>query len=225
MRMDNPWRELPGAPDFVLPSDAALVDGFNQRARDRTRIRLELLPEPFLGNLDAPIVLLNLNPGFSEYDHLFHNSALGRELITRNLVHESLEFPFYLLDPRAETAPGSGWWRQRLRQFVDAVGRIEAAHRILCIEYLPYHSARYDSQLDRVALPSQEYSRLLVRQAMERDAYFVHMRKKNSRWFEWIPELETYPHSATVKNHQRPFISRGNLPEHFDELVAIAKAF
>lgn len=222
--MDNPWQELPSMPDFVLPPDAALVDAFNLRATERSKLRLELLPEPYLGNSNAPIVLLNLNPGFSEYDHLFHNSELGKELITRNLGHDSLEYPFYLLDPRAESAPGSGWWRQRLREFFEAAGRPEVARCVLCIEYFPYHSTRYDGRLDRIALPSQEYSRHLVRQAMERGAFFVHMRQKNSCWYQWIPELEDYPRSAIVKNHQRPFISRGNLPDHFDELVAIAEA-
>lgn len=181
-----------------------------------------LLPEPFLGRVGAPIVLLNLNPGFHKQDHLFHSSETGNALIRSNLNHLPMNYPFYLLNPQTESATGSHWWRQRLRPLIEAAGRIGIANCVLCIEYFPYHSTKYGGRLDRITIPSQEYTLDLVRQAMERDAFIVHMRSRNSRWFQRILQLEHYPRSAVVKNHQKPFISRGNLPDDFDTLVKIA---
>lgn len=64
--MENPWKHLPGQPPYVLPADAPAISSFNQGVSDEHQIRLELLPEPYLGDPDAPIILLSLNPGFSE---------------------------------------------------------------------------------------------------------------------------------------------------------------
>ena len=60
--MNNPWRHLPDIPPFVLDSDRRAIEEFNASASADTHVHLDLLPEPFLGNKDAPVVLLNLNP-------------------------------------------------------------------------------------------------------------------------------------------------------------------
>ncbi len=62
-------RDLPVEPPFVLPSDADAVARFHAgEPAPEHRLHLELFPEPFLGRSDAPVVLLNMNPGFSERD-------------------------------------------------------------------------------------------------------------------------------------------------------------
>jgi hypothetical protein len=57
-------------PPYVYAMDNLAVDAFNAHARDEHRIHTDVLPEPFLGRKDAPIVLLNLNPGFDERANL-----------------------------------------------------------------------------------------------------------------------------------------------------------
>ena len=61
--MDNPWGQLPEQAPYVLPADATAVESFNRRARDNHILHTEKLPEPYLGDPTAPIVLLNLNGG------------------------------------------------------------------------------------------------------------------------------------------------------------------
>ena len=53
---DHPWHRRPRADPFVLPEDAERVTAFAP-ASDDFRLHLDLLPEPFLGSRDAPVVL------------------------------------------------------------------------------------------------------------------------------------------------------------------------
>ena len=64
----NPWPALSYEPPFVLHEDLHPVLQFNARATGRTRLELDLLPEPFVGRVEAPVVLLTLNPGVSDDD-------------------------------------------------------------------------------------------------------------------------------------------------------------
>jgi hypothetical protein len=71
--MDNPWRNLSREQPFVLEGDKSRILLFNNKVKDEHKIHLELLPEPYLGNPESEIVLLNLNPGFSIDDFKFHH--------------------------------------------------------------------------------------------------------------------------------------------------------
>lgn len=64
--MQNPWLDLPRTPPYVLPIDAEAVARFNESAKDHGRLLLELLPYPRLGDPNAPIVLMSLNPDLSD---------------------------------------------------------------------------------------------------------------------------------------------------------------
>lgn len=64
--MDNPWTHLPPRPPHVLLSDLSAIVASNQRVGGDHQLHTELLLEVFLGDLLAPIVLSNLNPGFSD---------------------------------------------------------------------------------------------------------------------------------------------------------------
>src|SRR2546426_11104649 len=120
--MRNPWLDLPHTPPFVLAGDMAAVGVFNTTATDAVRIHGELLPEPFLGDPQAPIVLLGLNPGFSPEDALHHADPTFANLLRRNLAHSPSDFPFYLLNPQI-SGPGQRWWEQRLARLLAVVPR------------------------------------------------------------------------------------------------------
>ena len=101
--MQNPWVTLPATPPYVFPDDAEAIGRFNKTADDSYRYHLDILPEPFLGRPDAPVVLLNLNPGYSGDEERFHHlDDYFRETALANLAHREQEYPFYFLD-RAET--------------------------------------------------------------------------------------------------------------------------
>ncbi len=69
--MRNAWRDLPETAPFVLACDKQGIVDFNHKAKPEHKIHLGLLPEPYTGNPEAKIMLLNLNPGFYERNEKF----------------------------------------------------------------------------------------------------------------------------------------------------------
>lgn len=72
--MPSPWDDLPDERPWVLPDDRPYVDAFNRHMKKNQDyvIDLDLFPEPCLGNRQAPVVVLNRNPGIGESDRLVH---------------------------------------------------------------------------------------------------------------------------------------------------------
>jgi hypothetical protein len=90
--MDNPWVEIkPKMKSYILKKDAKKLEELKKTCQ----FRLELLPEPFLGSLDAPVVLLNLNPGYNKNDIIFHKQKLFQQLSLANLRQINSEYPFF----------------------------------------------------------------------------------------------------------------------------------
>jgi hypothetical protein len=73
--MQNPWLTLPLSPPYILAEDDLAISAYNRIFHDKGKkeqaIYREAFPEPYCGNPQAPILLLNLDPGYSERIHLF----------------------------------------------------------------------------------------------------------------------------------------------------------
>lgn len=219
----NPWLELPLSPPFVLPVDREIVDKFNKGRFGRGRnvdhlLRTgSILPEPFVGRHDAPIVLLSNNPGWGDNGEGRSNPAF-MELMRGNLRHEQCDCPFVFLDPSYEGG-GKEWWTKKLRPAFENMQfrPMKAAQLFLNVTFFPYPSIRFGHA--KIAVPSQEYGFHLVRKAIERDAVIVFLRQK-ATWLRPIPELAEHKGAYQVNNTQAPFLSRGNLPAAgFDAIV------
>jgi hypothetical protein len=161
----NPWTDLPGRPPYVLECDRTSIERFNTIASDQHRIRLEIVPEPFLGEPSAPVVLLNLNTGFVESDKVVHLGSVFNEAARANLEHRHEACPFYLLDPALPSSPGRGWWMKKLRALIAARSLETVATRVFVVEIHGYHSKQFSRKL---RLASQDYSRALVIRALKR---------------------------------------------------------
>lgn len=135
--MQNPWVHLSSRAPYVLPSDRRFVDMFNDRASPGLHIDTTLLPEPFVGRPDAPVVLLGLNPGWGPSDAEAHRRSVFRKRVFACLRHEISDAPFYYLTPGAD-GPGERWWRRSLRRLLEDVSRETLARHLLCVEYFPY---------------------------------------------------------------------------------------
>ena len=214
--IDNPWVGLPAIPPFVLPEDLKSVARFNESAKDETRIHVDLLPEPFIGRLDAPIVLLSLNPGYSEGDSECHRDPLFRRLSLDNLRQRPMEHPFFLISPDIQ-APGRRWWEKKLAGLLRLAPRDVVARRLLCVEYFGYHSRRFAHA--GLSLPSQDFAFQLVRDAVRRRAIIVLMRSRKL-WFSKVTELAEYTRLIELGNVQNPTVSPGNCRGRFDEIAS-----
>jgi hypothetical protein len=212
--IDNPWRRLPNQPDFVLPEDHDQVIEFNRCATPEGYFHLNLIPEPFLGLPDAPVVLLGLNPGYTDEDDAHHKDPAFVARSRANLLHRESQYPFFLLDP-AITAPGAAYWKAKLRRLTEKFGAETIARHTLCVEFTPYHSVGF--RHERLKLPSQQYSFDLVRQAVSRGAVIVIMRGKRF-WVAAVPELLDYGRLFGLNSWQAAYISPGNCPTGFERI-------
>lgn len=213
--MDNPWLALPETAPYVLPEDHRQIAAFNRTADEATLVRLNMMPEPFLGNPHAPVVLLGLNPGFSPNAQRNENAeflALSRG----NLHHAGGEYPFYLLTPRLEV-PGRLWWEGKLAHLIRAKGLRAVAQGVQCVEYFPYHSTRFAHR--KLSVPSQQYSFALVRSAVARGAVIVIMRSEKL-WRAALPELEHYRRCYALQNPQNVVVSPNNCPDGYATVLA-----
>lgn len=218
--IENPWARLPAGQPFVLSEDRQALESFNRTAPPHLQLRLEHLPEPFLGRPDAPVVLLGLNPGYDERDDHWHNLPEFAARSRANMVHGPLDYPFYLLDP-AHPTPGHDWWRKKLRALIERTSLMAVARNVLCVEFFPYHSLSYGH--DGLRVPSQYYSFDLVRRAMARGAVLVRMRAE-ARWFRAVPQLASYERLRRCTSVQNPTISHRSLPDGFEEIVGLVRA-
>jgi hypothetical protein len=213
--VQNPWLSLPETPPFVLVDDKHIIS----EVKPHYQIHLEILPEPYTGNPDANIILLNLNPGFYDRNEKFVlGDAYFQKTSRANLAYAWQEYPFYLLDPGNSRSPGYEWYRKKFRRLIDQFGLKKVAKEICVIEYFPYHSEKKIGR--RFRIPSQAYSFYLVQEAMRRNALIILMRSRKE-WQEAVPGLKSYHNYYVLINPRNPAISQNNCPDGFPEILKI----
>jgi hypothetical protein len=147
--MQNPWHALPGYPPYLLMPDQRAVLAHNERVPEVLQVKHNVLPEPYLGRPDAPVLLLNLNPGYTEEDIAFYRQTNVRHLWRKNLLHEKMEYPFWLLDPTLDPEVGGArWWRQKLRELIETAGlkrcHRHVLYRVVSLSFTALCAARRD---------------------------------------------------------------------------------
>jgi hypothetical protein len=206
----NPWLTVPSVPPYWLPCDYERIRAYNAKHPNECyKVQDKVLPEPLIGKMTAPVVLLNLNPGFDDRNTEEHARTEFQALIRNNYSQGEAAFPFYHLDPRFQSG-GRQWWEKKLSQLIDMRGREQVAQKILCIEYFPYHSWQFNHASLEVS--SQVFGFDLASSAIARNAVVVIMRSK-ARWLEKIPGLKGYPRAFTLNSSQNVVVSRRNFPE------------
>lgn len=213
----NPWLDIKGPPYI-----ASVDKGFEQELRDH-HFELDVLPDPFLGNLQfAKVVCLLKNPGFQIGD-----VKKAKQYFVPNrdsLIHKS-KTPFYVLNKNHKESGGYNYWRNKILKkiFMDCeecgMVELEVMKRIstnlMCIQYFPYHSTKWNGA---PKIESQQYSFSLVRKAIVMKKNIVLMRCE-SLWLQAVPELR----GKYVRTHspQNPVLTPVNLGEN--EYTAIKK--
>ena len=210
--MRNPWKYLPTSGDRVLAEDAPTVRAFNASASLDTRLRLNLLPEPFVGSRrSARVLWLQLNPGFDGQEAHWHRRAEYSDCVTACLAEKPIEHPFYFLDPRWESSPGGEWYTKRLRFVRDALDERSAkclSRHLMCVDFVPYHSRRYPDI--PVTLPSQRFGFELVRGAIAAGRVIV-VGRGARLWRVAVPELADYQLAFELKNPRSAYLSERGL--------------
>ncbi len=213
MNRSNPWAQVPSRAPFVLEPDLLHVQQFNRTAPEKYRIEDRLLPEPFFGPLDAPVVVLLQNPGVSKDDFAHHQKATFARALRQDLALSSERRHFHLLDPTR--GPGHVWWTSACRDLLIAHDAVQVASKMLALEYFPYHSRQFAH--GHLRLPSQEFTFSLLRDAIARKALIVCMRG-HREWLGAVPELGSHKNLIHSNSKRTSHLSRNNL-DKFDRLV------
>jgi hypothetical protein len=215
---DNPWQQLPSRPSFVLPRDEVIVRKFNCQASIDYRLVIDdLLPEPFLGDPTAPVILLSNNPGIGKRWKLRQDLGFMTRMRDAICCLKFTKYPFIYLDPQFHDI--GGWWRQKLKCLLLKFGDEIVARSVCNVVYFPYPSRRFRHR--RCELPSQEFGFGLVRTSVERGAVIVLMRKGQLRlWQEKVTGLTGYRNLIVLHNSQMPAISPKNCdPGDYEKVV------
>ena len=225
--MINPWLNFDfeaaeKARKYVHALDEVAVSSYNQKTKnEKHRLQTHMLPEPWVGNLDAPVVVLQANPraSDSEVNPDWQPHQLQLEAARKTLYQEDMDFPLYWLDPRLSETEGAKWSQGNLKWLINEASFEQVANRILLIETHAYHSKNFDPKVNN--LKSQEFTKYLLRESIKRNSLIIVLRQKNY-WYSQVPELEEYVKTGEVfgvRNVQRAFLSPGNLGEGFDKIL------
>lgn len=108
--LSNPWHALPQHPEYLLEVDAPFVLSHNALRNETHRFQLHVLPEPFMGLLHAPVVLLNLNPGYVPQDVADYGSDRRSSMMRESTVHglEDDDAFYFLSDEFSNLTPAAG---------------------------------------------------------------------------------------------------------------------
>ena len=178
---ENPWGLLPASPPYVLPDDAAHVRAFNKKVGQASNHFLHIdriVPEPFVGDKKARVVLLSNNPGLSDKESSSeYYSPSFMDKMRMNLRHEPANYPFLFI-ASDHTGRGRQWWDRKLKCLLMTFLREIVARSILNVTYFPYPSRNFGHS--GLGVPSQRYSFSLVQDAVKRGAVVVLMRREGT---------------------------------------------
>ncbi len=187
----------------IASLDKDAIYRYNIGASDAFRLRIELGPSAFEGNVDsAPIVLLLANPGFDDTSTA-HDHAFSRE-----------GWPLSGLNPDAP--PGlREWWWARLRTLIELRGAQRVAAKVACLQVTPWASTKFDRTLH---LPSRTLMLEAASSCASRGAIMIVMRAE-SLWLE-AAALASSSNRYRVRSWRSSYVTKGNLdPVAWDRVV------
>lgn len=182
-KVENPWMGVLES-NIFLERDKKIIERFNLNLKQKLNIKLEdhdyyihpdLLPEPYMGNPDANVILLFANPGYGKNERTDYGILGFKEAIINNLTHSKSKYPYYYLNPdfrhpssneELKYTDGGKWVRQRMGEIIDEIGAEALSQKIFTIQLHPYHSARFKPLKE--SFEGYEYAMSLFGNAIEK---------------------------------------------------------
>jgi hypothetical protein len=152
---DNPWLDL--VEEIVDNSykplnknihieDQKYIDEFNSMAKEDYIYHLEILPEPFLGNvLDSEVAILTLNPGYvkqkntEEYEELNENKKI--EFVKDQCKSMSLQSSEFISTNSNRNSISDYYWDKKTKELRSKFK--DANSKIALIQYIGYTSYKF----------------------------------------------------------------------------------
>lgn len=217
--MENPWSDFFESEHMVHPDDEQIIKEHNESVDRRYQFLLHLAPEPWVGNINSPLVVLYANPGATEFDLTGKTQYKAQEINSFariNLRQEPSLFPHFFFSPKLEGTQGQKWYFKTFKGLLEKVSPLDISNKLLTCEIAPYHSKNWKQPT--VKIPTQSYTEYLVKEAMERRAVIL-IHRGSKYWLEQIELLNRYPLAFRPNSAQNPYVSKGNYPKAFDFIL------
>lgn len=160
--MTNPWLQIPTTPPYQLEMDKDVIRLFNSEFRNTTHeVETSLYPEPYIGDLKAPVYVLTTNPSVGDNDHIVHSKSEYIRYFQENILQTVVNSPFLYLNPEFKGTDGYTWWAGKIKAMIMDVGIEHLAKNICGVPFFPYHVKQYKQLPQKTYkgfLPSQKYT-------------------------------------------------------------------
>lgn len=169
-------------------------------------IQLNTLPEPYTGDPESNVYLLNMNPGRrdEEFEKIECN-RLKYELLTKLTLSHQLKHSMWY---HMKGHDGYSWIKNKTNQLLKET----LYPRFFMIEYFPYHSEKGFEFPEY--LPSYQYTNSILKRWFERpteNRFFIILRN-DEKWLRRINKIEVSQLCpAVLKNKQNVSLTRNNI--------------
>ncbi len=214
--MNNPWTNLNSESPYTHSQDEQLITLFNANASELTKLRIDSIPDHFIGDVfNAKVIALLLNPGHADSDLVWQANFAFRECMFKNLLHKEMTYPFYPLDPRFKDSGAGRWWFSKLSPILKNVALEKVSKKFAAVEWFPYHSVSFKAS--KVIFPSQTYGFTLVQKAIDSGKIIVVMRSLKL----WRTSVVFKENPIVIRNPRNPVLSSKNLGEEaFNKIIS-----
>ncbi len=251
-KVENPWTGMNG-PNYYTENDKKIIEAFNEKTEEAFKefckkgnphfIDIDLLPEPYMGNPKANIILLYSNPGISssKTEKNEHKVEKFKSFLIKNLTHEPVEYPYYYLNPDFEETAGGVWIMDRIREIFEILldeikdkrkVQLLLSNNFFTLQLHPFHSREFQPINNSFSMDA--YTIQLFMDAIERVEKEEALMICTRSYVEWNKvyqkkegtkkNLEDIPNFIRTKNARSPYLTLGNLGEaNFNKLIAKLK--
>lgn len=219
----NPWENLINKNGlFYLENDYDNImqnnDDYGDDLENDYYVDLRYVPEPFIGNINAPIYFLLANPGRINNDEELELENLEDNFINdsiSNLKHVTIDYPFLYLNPDFQHTSGAKWWNTCLNPIITYlnINREEFSAKFFAVEIYGYHTKKFNSRFvnKNLFLPSINYTISLIQNAI-RENKLILIGRSVRKWFNLVDGLSSYKSCFFVANNRQMEISEYTIP-------------
>jgi len=228
---ENPWLDLAEEikensykplKENIHIEDKNCIDEFNCSVNEEYKYHLEILPEPFWGNVfEAEIVILTLNPGYvyeknyGEYEQLSEEGKI--KFVKGQCDSMSLKSEEFIPSDFYRNSLSDFYWDRKTKKLRAEFKN--ANSRIALIQYVGYTSCKFKNlppkitrkiyHLEDDILHTQKFTVRLVKYMMQQNRIIVIARNKNL-WFNAVEGLDRYEKLIVLDNYRNTSITPNN---------------
>ncbi len=229
--------------NLVCDADLPMLEEFNSTAKEDYKYKLNVPVYPWYGNpLRAKVIVLSLNPGYVERE-----STIARVLMNlpdrytegyAEHLRTMIKFQCYNFLPDDSGLSGmtyrdlanlhqNWYWEDRLRKaFVnDDTGLTfeDLNRRFAVVQYIGYSSKKYAPFKNGRILPSQNFTKQLIRYIhTNTDAIFI-VARNVSTWKTFLGDIWNEERFIETGDYLGQRLTKNILKDRFSEVVAAFK--